>query len=217
MSAVQQLRPTASTPPPPRTPERETLRQAIERHSAAEQRLVKIRTAQERADAARSVAFGAARQAQAELDAARLAEGRFLVLTALDEAAAADNPVDAAVSALGRAEADLAAAKKLEAALANEAKAAENALNLANMGLNDAVRAALHTSPEVQTLLDDLAIARGAVADLIAKIKSLPVDAVPDHFWNMRDEPPPSAQADAAWQAAIAALRTDADTPLPTS
>jgi hypothetical protein len=157
--------------------------------------------------------FAHAKQARVRLAEAQANESRHLAAVALGESSG--SPIEDAKLALEQAEAAHETAKRTREALGAEARVAENEMSFASSHLNSAVRDVLQTSSEVRQLLNDLEIARRSVADLVAQLRALPYGAVPDHFWDARTVQA-SQDADAAWRAAIAALRTDADAALPT-
>jgi hypothetical protein len=81
--------------------------------------------------------------------------------------------------------------------------------------LNSAVRDVLQASPEVRQLLNDLEIAKRAVAVILLKLFSLPAGVTGNLSWNLAEYQLGQQPKHPAWQSAIAALKTDADAQLP--
>jgi hypothetical protein len=100
---------------PPRTPEREQLAAAQERHSAARERLAAIKTAQERAFDSVLNLKDAAANAAAALEQAQADEPRQLVESFIGgDTAVVASPVKAAAAAVEEANARLATARQIE-------------------------------------------------------------------------------------------------------
>ena len=209
-----------STAPPPRSPEREELRRAIERHAAAAKRRAQIADAQERGETASADAFAAVKHAKTNLEEAKASEGRHLVDIALGKTDAGESPVQTATAALQNAEATLASAKRIAEALAAEGEAAEKEFAAASSRLNDAAGAAAKADPAMQRLLADYQTARATYVDLCRVMTSLSrLGCAPLDSWggSVDDIMRPDPIIAQSWQAAVAALRTDADAELPQS
>lgn len=209
MANVQALRKDAA-PPPPRSPEREQLRQAIARRDEAAHRLAALNAALERADAAST--FRAVKQARVALEDATASERRNLVAVALGNPDVGAS-IDEARAALTKAESDYAAAKKVADALKTEQARAEDDLKWATRGLDDAVRSVLQAAPEVVQLQADVEVAKRTLAAAIDKLLTLPISQ--SVAWDIGTLL--SRRPDPAWAAAVEQLRGDADIRLPSS
>ena len=214
LAPVQQLRP--SSPPPPRTPEREALRIAIEARATAAQRLAKISDARERASDAAIEASSAVKRATVALKEAKQGASRHLAAVALGEAQG--SPVDDATSNLAAAEAHLAAARQTREALDAELTAAERELSTAETRLDDCVRTV--ASAGMAQLVADYEVACNVFADHCRIMSVLSrLGCAPLARWGGvgDDGSRPDPAAAQEWQAAITALRGDADAELPQS
>ena len=220
-ATVQKLR-AVPTDPPPRSPERDQLRAAIEQHATAAKRLAKIGDARERAASVNLAAFSAVKRSKAALEEAATGESHHLASVALGEADAAANPVKAAAAALERAEAAYATSKKTEAALAEQADIAEHELAKAKSQLDDAVKAVVLADLATQRLVHDYQTAQSTYLDLCKLMSALgnvgchPVGSfgegyAPDYNFVSRGPAPAAPQ----WLAAISQLRENADAVLP--
>jgi multidrug efflux pump subunit AcrA (membrane-fusion protein) len=213
------------TSPPPRSPEREALRVAIQEHVTAKQRLSKISDAQERAGSISLDLSVAVDRAKAALAEAQAGESNYLARVALLEADGAGSPIEAAAAALEKVRSDYAQATKTSAALEKEAVTASQRLDWATINLNDAVKAAVKTDPAVTQLVADYQVAQKTYLDkcrllsLLLDIGVCPIDGTfgegysPQHNFVSRGSAPEAPR----WQAAINQLRADADAELPTT
>src|SRR5664280_641688 len=113
---------------PPRTPERESLAEAIARRDIATKRLVRIAAAHERASETVYDLKDSVDKAIATLDEAKAGEGFYLAAVALGEADAALSPVKTAVANVEQANDQLGTARRTRDALETETKAAEREL-----------------------------------------------------------------------------------------
>jgi chromosome segregation ATPase len=210
--------------PPSRSPERESLHKAIQQHTTAKQRLAKLGDAMERASSNSLNLSQAVSAAKVALDDAAAGEGRYLAAVALNETDASGSPVKAARERLAQTEADYAQAKKTNEALEKETTTAAQALDWATIQLNDRVKAAVRTDPAVTQLVADYQVAQRTYLDKCKLLSALldagccPIDGTfgegysPQHNFLSRGQSPAAPR----WQAAINALRTDADAELPT-
>jgi hypothetical protein len=102
-----------------------------------------------------------------------------------------------------------------KARLEQEQRTAEMRLSVMEVNLNDAHRAALRADPATQRLLEDFVTAQRTCAELRHSLEVVDASGgLTDRFWvSERQWPEPAAAH--AWQAAVAALRTNADAELP--
>lgn len=207
MPTVQALRKNdAAAPPPPRSPEREQLGQAIAKREATEQTLAKIAAALETASSASSETFRAAKRAKAAVEEVQENEGRFLAARALGGGTDASSVADAA-AALEKAEVRHAASLKLVDALQVEQRTTEERLRWATQDVNDAASAVLRLSPELQQLQNDHEIARRSLAASSAKLVALmKAGAIRQVVWSI-EELRPHEKPDPTWAAAIEMFR----------
>jgi hypothetical protein len=203
--------------PPLRSPEREQLAEAIARHDAARERLAAIKTAQERAFDNVLNLKDAAAEATTALEQAKADEPRQLVESFIGGTTAeVASPVRAAAAAVEEANARLAAARQMREALSGEEKAAERELQWAEIKLGDAVREAVKADPATARLVAAFNEAERNYKELQQSLGIIGTDRLPEaaKFWNCvhRSEELPNAKQ---WRAALEALRTDANAPLP--
>jgi hypothetical protein len=106
----------------------------------------------------------------------------------------------------------------MRAALEQEEKTAENDLMWAKNKLDGAMGDAVRADPAVRQLVADFEVASKAYAELRQAMTAVRREWLPDasRSWDsIRNWPEMSTAV--AWKAALAALRTDADAPLPTN
>lgn len=203
---------------PPRTPEREALAAAIERRDAAANRLAAIKTAQERAMNSVFDLKDAVDKAIAALDEAKADESRQLVEAFIGGDTAVVSPVKSAAAAVEEANARLATARQMRAALEQEEKTAENDLMWAKNKLDGAVGDAVRADPALRQLVADFEAANKTCIELRQALSTLQREWLPSEAVRWDSIHPWSEMpAAVAWKAALAALREDADAPLPTS
>lgn len=203
---------------PPRTPERESLAEAIARHGAATKQLVRIAAAHERASETVFDSNDSVDRATAALDEAKVGEGSYLTAVALGEADAAASPVKTAAANVEQANEQLATARRTRDALEAEIKTAENNLMWAKNKINDVVGAAVKTDPATAQLVAEFNAAELQYFSLKQQMGIVRTDRMPDEakFWYCEHNWPESPGV-AKWRAALAALASDADALLPTS
>jgi chromosome segregation ATPase len=203
---------------PPRTPEREALAEAIERHSAARERLAAIKTAQERAFDSVINLKDAVDKAIAALDEAKADESRQLVEAFIGgETAVVASPVKAAVANVEQANDLLDTARRTRAALEAEIKAVESELMFADMALDKCVGDVVRAEPAVRKLAAEYAAAQRRAVDLQRAMEAIQ-SYLPDdiRYWHGSGSfPDAELVAVAAWRAVLKELRTDADAELP--
>jgi chromosome segregation ATPase len=202
--------------PPPRTPEREALAEAIARRDAATKQLARVQAALDRASDAVYDSKDGVDKAIAALDEAKADEGRHLTAVALGEADAALSPVKTAAAVVEQANEQLATARAMRTALEAEIKTAENDLMWTKNKIDDAVSAAVKTDPAVRQLVADFEAASKTYAELRQAMNVVRRERMPDTpgSWdsvrNWSELP-----AATAWKVAIDALASDADALLP--
>ena len=202
--------------PPPRSAERQTLAEAIDRHREENAHLESLRAALENISGEIFGDAGAAlSRAEAALVEAKADESRHLAAVALGQAMAED-PVKAATLALEDARGKVDKLRKTRTALEAEQKAAERALMYAEMRRDEAVSAAVKADPAVRQLVAAFNEAERNYMSLRQVMGIVGTERLPDEakFWDSIhrwSEMPGAAQ----WKAALAALRTDADAALP--
>jgi len=201
---------------PPRSPEREQLAAAQERHGAATKQLVRIRAAHERAADTVYEAKDAVDKAIATLDEAKAGEGSYLAAAALGEADAALSPVKTAAAAVEQANDQLGTARHMRDALEAEIKSAERELMWAKSKLDDAVNDAVRADPATAQLFAEFSKVERRFMSLRQAMGVVGTSRLPQgcEFWDCQHSWPELPGAP-VWQAAIEALRTDADAPLP--
>jgi hypothetical protein len=199
---------------PQRTPERQKLAEAIEHHARAVERLERAREAWSRL---RLDEAGAAREkerAEQELAAIRERAPQMMVARLLrgqTEDVVSVEDATAALAAATRAVEDAGQARTL---LMEEERAAEQAIEFARPGRNDAVREVLRSAPEIAVLWERFQQARQKVRDLSWMLSAIHVFLGPPFHWDGRLEDRDTGRGD-KWKAAITALEADPDAELP--
>jgi len=208
----------ATGEPPPRSPERVELASVIERHSAALAVRDRVRAAQERAADQlyrEGGAIDTARKTKAAVEEARASEVHHLAAAFIDGATAEPSLMEAATAAAEAADAELARVRRTIAALEQEAADAERDLGFVAMAVDAAVRDVVRADPAIRKLAGDHAAADRHYNDLHRAMETMQ-NFLPDDlkFWHGTGRWPDLAAA-ATWSAAITALASDADAPLP--
>jgi chromosome segregation ATPase len=203
----------------PRTPEREALAAAIERRDTAAIRLATIKIAQERAMNSVFDLKDAVDKAIAALEQAKADEPHQLVEAFIGGATVeVASPVKSAAAAVEQANGRLAAARQMRAALEQEEKTAENDLMWAKNKLDGAVGDAVKADPATAQLVADFEAANKTCIELRQALSTLQREWLPAEAVRW-DSIHPWSEMPAAvvWKVALAALREDADAPLPTN
>jgi predicted nucleic acid-binding Zn-ribbon protein len=218
---------TGKSEPPPRSPEREVLAAAIEKHSAAVRELdvtkQALRTAKDRIYQDGNQAEVVER-AKAAVEDAKTNAAAHMTKTLLGNAGAAPVSVKEARRALQAAEDDLEALQAVEATLAKRVADCERDLAIAKRKLDEAIRDVVFSGPGIRKLLiefdnlkRDLEIRGRALSWFSRRF------LIPDEFKNWQStkmydpahrEVPEGTEP---WKDALEQLAIDADTPLPTS
>jgi hypothetical protein len=209
------LRIAAAEQTPRRTSVRQALADAVEQHNAVVERLAAIAAAERTARAEYNAAVDAAAAATAAIEAAKVDAvshriNRFLgvrrspprsVLFRREQAQAADD--------------QRAAVQAAQHALAEQKKQAENSLVIARLALSGRIQDVLKDEAPVEQLIVGFHKLRREFVAREQLVQWLDTKHAihPDRFWQ-RDR---VALVDetAEWKAALAALESDADAPLP--
>jgi chromosome segregation ATPase len=205
----------ATGEPPPRSPEREQLAEAIARRDTASKQLVRVQAAHERASNTIYDLKDSVDKAIAALDAAKVGEESYLAAVALGEADASLSPVKTAVANVEQANDLLDTARRTRDALEAEIKAAEREIMFADMALDKCVGDVARADPAIRKLAAEYAAARRRAVDLQSAMEAVQ-SYLPDdlQFWH-GSIPAAELVGVAAWKAVLQTLRTDADAPLP--
>jgi chromosome segregation ATPase len=203
---------------PPRTPERESLAEAIARHAEATDQLAAVRAARERTEEARHSAEEATAKAKAAIEQAKIDTAAALVG---GTPGAPGTSVKAARAALQDCEDALEAAVAAGSVLAESAEEAERELARAERDVDRAVEAVVKASTEIRALVGRLKTAYAELVDVRNALRAVQ-SRLPDDLKILGSVDIPSIHQDdlklaATWRAAIAALATDPDALLPTS
>jgi hypothetical protein len=201
---------------PPRTPEREQLAAAQQRHAEAVDRLAAVQAARERTERARIAAKDAINAATAAVEQSKI--DAALVLTG---GAPGALTVKEARAALTDCEDALEAAISAGSVLTGSTEEAERELANAERGVDSAVEGVVKASAEIRALVARLKPAYIELTDVRNALRAMQ-SRLPDDLkiWGVVDVP--SIKLDElklapTWRAALAALVKDADAPLPTS
>jgi hypothetical protein len=215
MPKVQALRPVPAEPPP-RSPERITLAAAIERHAGLVRHLTANMAAQEALHEVINAARDRVEAAGAAVEQAKVDAAQHLTASAMGTAGAAPVSVKAARTAAQDAQDDLDAALAARAALEKQRGPAENAVSLAEYTLNIAVRNVIRGDSTVVALVARFTALHRQFASLCAPLQYLDsANMLPEDLKAWRREPTMPGDSAAPWKAAVAALASDADAPLP--
>jgi chromosome segregation ATPase len=201
---------------PPRTPEREQLAEAIARRDTATKQLARIQAAHERASDTVYELKDGVDKAIATLNEAKAGEGSYLAAVALGEADVALSPVKTAAANVEQANDQLGTARRTRAALEAEIKVVERELMFADMALDERIADAVRADPAVRQLVTDFEVASKTYAELRQAMTAVRCEWLPDasRSWDsIRNWP--EMPTVATWKAALAALRENADAPLP--
>lgn len=133
------------TEPPTRSPARERLAAAVDRHKSAVELLSRIKTAHELAEETAYVASDKLTAAEAALAEATANEVDHLVSIALGSADVAPSPSKTASDAVERAKNDLSIARATRAALEARQTVTAGEIEKSRYALDDAVKAVLQS------------------------------------------------------------------------
>lgn len=211
MSArVQALR----AAPAPRSPEREKLAQAIERHVAATAELAKIANAKSRATRPYEISERI-REAEKALEDAKAAEPARLVGALLEgddgEQGTKDSPIIAAHALVRELRQAEDRAESVLALLSRHEEEAKTELSWALQHRDEALRAAVMADPALQALRDRAATAR---RELVTYEQCLIAAGASDTTWLYSLKEVDAERID-EWRVKVFAMTTDPDAPLP--
>jgi hypothetical protein len=207
---------------PPRTPERVELASAIARRNDANRELGDIEAALLRARNTVDAATIAVAEKTKALETAKGANADYLARAALGRSGDVPPPsVQDARLALQDAQDQLDAARSTVALFENNRQVTVDEVSYAERDVDRAVEAVVKASTEIRALVGRL---KTAYAELVDVRNALQVmrERLPDDLKIIGSVDIPRINLDdlklaATWKAAIEALRTDADAPLPTS
>ena len=205
-----------------RSNERDALAAAIEYHRKVAQTVTAVRAAKQSA-ADKLYGTGSRRaavdEAIAAVEKAKTAATQYLVDVAIGNAGPAPLSVKDAKRTLADAQEELEDLKSTEVAIDQRLRESENDLGQAKRDIDEAVRQVVKNSAAVVAIFREYDVAKRKVANLLAmrnfieqKLQAAPDD---DSAEDAEDEPADVAARIASWEEAIAALRIDADAPLP--
>jgi hypothetical protein len=192
------------------------LDQCVTRFAAANTRLAKIYAAIDEASEARFRASQTRDLAETELHAAREQEKTQLAAVALGEVEVTN--LDKAEATYSKAVKAHEQARRVVTALETERGAAERELNAARLDRDAALSNVLQHSDAVATLLSEYDQHRAKVASLRQALLLLQSKhGIPQQhrFWDSLFDGPVDPEVSSKWEAAIALLSEDADSPLP--
>jgi chromosome segregation ATPase len=206
---------------PPRSPEREALAAAIERHNNAVRNLDVTKRALDEARG-RSLAE-AVTKARADVETAKVNAAAHMTETLLGKAADAPVSIKEARRALQEVEDELEALHAIQATLEKRLQDCREEKDWAKQLLDRALRDVIKAEPPVRQLLTKF---KAVQADLEQRRFDLfwlwRNDMIPDEFkdWNMEErtvEPGPDdlSVGTAPWKAALDELASNSDAPLP--
>jgi small-conductance mechanosensitive channel len=205
-----------------RPPEREELSRAIARKRVAEEKIGGIQKAKRTADERRYEVGRAIEEAKAAVEKAKASAADHLVDAALGRAPGnAPQTVKQARAALQEIEDKLETLVTTSKALDDREKEWRPELEQARREVDEAVRNVLKSSPSVCAIYDRHQALQREAAGLLKmmnifqdKYSVSPEDYEPASHEELNARADVSAQI-SVWEAAIAALRVDADAPLP--
>jgi hypothetical protein len=209
--------------PPPLSPERAHLAAAVGKHRAAVERLNLLEGAIPKASDARLAVFRAVETAEALLAAAREDQPQQYVAKLLDDTTVADGDLIAsATRRLAEAKRQHDAALAGQAALEAEIGQARYSLSFARGDLTAAIAGTIAASPAAAALVAEWDAALARVESLRLAMVELNRIGLPPtgRGWDVENRLesrgiPVDPRPAAAWRAALEALTTDANAPLP--
>lgn len=202
---------------PRRTPEREALAEAVERHAEIVRRLAAIEAAQQTARSEHYAASAAADAAPAAIERAKGDVARHLTDVAMGTAGPAPKSVQHFRAKAQEAQDARDAAQSARDALAEQHRAEADSLVVARLNLDSRIKAVIAAEAPVEKLVANYRAAHREFATRQRVLEWLEGrGAIPrDVFW--RRDRGDLLDGAAPWEAAVTALATDPDAPLPTS
>jgi chromosome segregation ATPase len=212
----------ATGDPSVRMPEREALAAAIAKRNAVNRELGNIEAALVRARNAVDAATIAVAEKAKALEAAKEANADYLARAALGRSGDAQPPsVQEARTVLQDVQDKLDAARSTVALFENNRQVTVGEVSYAERDVDRAVEAVVKASTEIRALVGRLKTSYAELVDVRNALRAMQ-SRLPDDLKILGSVDIPSIHQDdlklaATWSAAITALRTDADAPLPTS
>ena len=208
---------TADEAPPSRTrtPEREALAESLERHTELVRRLAAIEAAERTARLEHDAALAASAAATAAIEDAKTDAAQHRINRVLGIRGPAPKSVLFRREQAQAADDERASAASARIALAEQRKQAENALITARVGLDSRIKAVLAAESPVERLVADYRVlarefaTRTHVLEFLEQHHALPYES---HWRRVSGD---LLDGVAPWEAALAALETDPDAPLP--
>jgi len=200
----------------PRSPERAKLAAVIEQHNAAVAEVARVQSAIVHAEETTFVVRDTLITAEATLEAAKAGEADRLAAIALGESSGA--PIEDVEITATKARNDLDVARATHDALQARLERAEHKLTFARMALDDAIRDVLKVETPVERLLSEFKAAHEKFVGLRRALEWLDGQGVlPKNIFWREPQRGWSEAGEAPWKAAVAALKSDADAPLPSA
>ena len=206
----QELEPPA-IPERFRSPERQALAKAIERHREAAEALAQIDKAKQQNNESRRAAFWTIENFEATIEEAKTNTAEHLI-----SGGAAPKSIKQVRADLQDAQDAMEVAKITGLALDKKAGETTMRLGLARMSVDDALRKVMATSPAVVALFDEYAAAKRRQKGL-RQLLGIFSDVPEGHkYWDhITDDAEDFSTSISAWKASIAALQSDPDAALP--
>jgi hypothetical protein len=208
----------AEAAPIERSAARIVLAAAIERHATATRELAANEAAQLKAEAARGEAADAVERAQRALEEAKSAAAKHLTRTIMGTAGDAPKSIKDARAALIDATDTFEVAGEAYDALVQQRPSLAQEASFAQFGLRDKLRDLVRSDPAVKQLIEHYTELHRRAVDVRRALEWLDRNSmIGDEFksWNVEREWP-DLQVAVSWRAAIAALESDSNSPLPT-
>jgi hypothetical protein len=198
----------------PRSAEREALAAVIGRYTGAVEEVARVQSAIVHAEETAFAVRDTLITAEAALAEAKANEGNRLAAIALGESCGAS--VEDAEVAVTKAQNDLNATRATRDALQARLERADNTALYTRMALDDAIRDVLKAETPIERLLSEF---RALHETFIAHRRALEwlegQGAMPKNIFWRNAQREWSDAGEAPWKAAVAALKVDADAPLP--
>ena len=203
-----------------RSPERDALAASIERHREITEQLAGIRKARRETEGRLYGEGSAAAKVEAAAKAvekAKTSATQHAINVALGKGTVPPISAKAARLALEEANDELEIVKSTSSALEAREREADGDLQRAKRDVGEAVRQVVKASPAVAEIFFEYKAVKRRGAALLAMRVFIAenLNAAPDDLEDAEDEPADVAARIASWEAAVAALRSDADAPIP--
>lgn len=196
------------------SPERAKLAETIERCTAAQAQIDRIREAKDKAHRATLAAYRGIEAAETVVAQARADEPRRQTDLLLGDPTDSTG-LDEAQSALEAARTALRLAREAEQLVNQEVERAERGFEWAISARRNALREVALGSPETAQLLAAYHATRTYAASIHAALQELSVHNLLANQWNNERDYQPDPGLAAVWREAVASLTTDAAAPWP--